>query len=62
VGELGTRVNALVLGGLVGGLALAVLLDLGWRLLAWEARHFSAQLRALHLLHAPKDPDPPAGK
>lgn len=58
-GELGTRINALVIGGLVAGLGFALLLDLGWRLLAWEARHFSAQLRALHLLHAPKDDGPP---
>lgn len=57
-GELGTRINALVIGGLVAGLGFALLLDLGWRLLAWEARHFSAQLRALHLLHAPKDDGP----
>ena len=40
---------ALVVGGVVGGLALAVLLDLAWRALAWEARHFRAQLAALHL-------------
>jgi uncharacterized protein (DUF2062 family) len=62
VGALGTRVNALVLGGLVGGLLLAVVLDVGWRLLAWEARRFKDQLRALHLLHAPEDPEPPAEK
>ena len=45
---VGTHINALVVGGIVGGLGFALLLDLGWRLLAWEARRFRAQLAALH--------------
>lgn len=62
-GELGTHVNALVVGGLVGGLAFALLLDLGWRLLAWEARRFRGQLAALHARFAatPDDDDLPTG-
>ena len=46
--EVGTHVNALVVGGIVGGLGLALVLDLSWRLLAWEARRFRAQRQALH--------------
>lgn len=46
--QVGSYINALVVGGVVGGLALAVTLDLGWRLLAWEARRFRSQLQALH--------------
>jgi uncharacterized protein (DUF2062 family) len=46
--DVGTHINALVVGGVVAGLALALVLDLSWRLLAWEARRFRAQLRALH--------------
>ncbi|WP_295361330.1 DUF2062 domain-containing protein, partial [Arenimonas sp.] len=45
---VGTHINALVVGGIVGGLGFALLLDLGWRLLAWEARRFRSQLAALH--------------
>lgn len=45
---VGSYLTALVVGGIVGGLALAGLLDLAWRLLAWEARHFRDQLQALH--------------
>lgn len=49
-----THFNALVLGGVVAGLALAVLVDLLWRLLAWEARHFSRQLAQLRAqVHRP---------
>lgn len=47
-GALGTHVNALVVGGVVAGLGFALVLDVGWRLLAWEARRFRAQLAALH--------------
>ncbi|HBD19346.1 MAG TPA: hypothetical protein DC063_04120 [Arenimonas sp.] len=47
-GALGTHVNALVVGGVVGGLGFALVLDVGWRLLAWEARRFRTQLAALH--------------
>ena len=46
--EVGSYVNALVLGGIVAGLGLALLLDLCWRGLAWEARRFRGQLQALH--------------
>ncbi len=45
---VGTHINALVVGGVVGGLGFALLLDLGWRLLAWEARRFRTQLAVLH--------------
>lgn len=46
---LGNHINALVVGGIVGGLLLSVVVDGLWRLLSWEARHFRAQLQALHL-------------
>lgn len=46
--DVGTHINALVVGGIVAGLGLALVLDLSWRLLAWEARRFRAQLQALH--------------
>lgn len=48
VNPVGTHINALVVGGIVGGLGFALLLDLGWRLLGWEARRFRTQLAALH--------------
>ena len=44
---VGTHFNALVLGGVVAGVALAFLVDLLWRGLAWEARHFHEQLDRL---------------
>ncbi len=44
---VGTHFNALVLGGVVAGVALAFLVDLLWRALAWEARHFHGQLARL---------------
>ena len=44
---VGTHFNALVLGGVVAGVALAFLVDLFWRALAWEARHFHEQLARL---------------
>lgn len=46
--DVGTHINALVVGGIVAGLGLALVMDLSWRLLAWEARRFRAQLQALH--------------
>jgi uncharacterized protein (DUF2062 family) len=45
--EAGTVVHALVVGGIVAGLAFALLLDLGWRLASWEARRFRGQWRAM---------------
>ncbi|TNJ32716.1 DUF2062 domain-containing protein [Arenimonas terrae] len=45
---LGPYVDALVVGGIFGGLALALVLDLSWRALAWEARRFRGQRQALH--------------
>lgn len=45
----GSPASALALGGIVAGLALALVVDGLWRLLGWEARHFRAQLDALHL-------------
>lgn len=47
INAIGTHVNALVLGGLVVGMALAFLVDLLWRALAWEAGHFREQLERL---------------
>ena len=41
---IASSVNALVLGGIVVGLVIAMLLDIAWRLLAWEARRFRARL------------------
>lgn len=39
--------NALFVGGVAAGLALALLADLVWRFAAWEARQFRAKLDAL---------------
>ena len=39
--------NALFVGGVIVGLAFALLADLTWRLLAWEARQFRQRLDAL---------------
>ncbi|MBX3725610.1 MAG: DUF2062 domain-containing protein [Xanthomonadales bacterium] len=54
--------NALFVGGFVTGLGIAVLLDIGYRILHWEAQRFSAQGRRLReLLHLPArhpEPDP----
>jgi uncharacterized protein (DUF2062 family) len=63
---MGSYVDALVVGGIVGGLALALVLDLSWRALAWEARRFRGQLQALHdrfdyRHHRREDDDPPHG-
>lgn len=54
VNTVGTHFNALVLGGVVAGVALAFLVDLTWRALAWEARHFHRQLARLRAqVHRP---------
>ena len=63
---MGSYVDALVVGGVIGGLALALLLDLSWRALAWEARRFRGQLQALHdrfdyRHHRREGDDPPHG-
>ena len=42
-----SSVNALVLGGIVVGFATALLLDLTWRVLAWDARRFEARRIAM---------------
>ena len=39
---------ALVVGGIVAGLAAAVLLDIAWRVVAWESRRFRARWQAMH--------------
>lgn len=39
---------ALVVGGIVAGLATAVLLDVAWRVIAWESRRFKARWHAMH--------------
>lgn len=56
---IGGSVTALLIGGLVAGLVLAVLLDLSWRLFSWEARRFRQQLQAVRerLLPARDDAD-----
>jgi uncharacterized protein (DUF2062 family) len=38
--------NALVIGGVVVGLGVALLCDIAWRFLAWEARQFRNRLAA----------------
>lgn len=38
--------NALVIGGVVVGLGVALLCDVAWRILAWEARQFRNRLAA----------------
>jgi uncharacterized protein (DUF2062 family) len=43
----GTRINALFVGGIVLGLAIAVVIDLLWLLIAWEARVFRARFERL---------------
>lgn len=57
----GSQVNALLVGGVVAGLLMALLIDLLWRLAAWEARRFRARLEQLRqqavvLPAAPADP------
>lgn len=46
-GALGTRINALVLGGIVVGLAAAVVVDLLYRLALWEARRLRERHRTV---------------
>lgn len=41
--------NALFVGGAVVGLGFALLIDLVWRFLRWEARRFREQLRRLEI-------------
>jgi uncharacterized protein (DUF2062 family) len=43
----GAIVLALLVGGLVVGLAVALVIDFGWRLVAWEARIFKARFERL---------------
>jgi uncharacterized protein (DUF2062 family) len=47
-GDAGKHAIALVVGGVIAGLAFAVVLDLAWRVFAWEARRFRAKWRAMH--------------
>lgn len=42
-GVLGTRINALVVGGIVVGLAAAVAVDALYRIALWEAKHLRAR-------------------
>ena len=49
--EAATHVGALALGGVLAGLAFAVLLDVAWRVGAWEARRFRARWRAMRDSH-----------
>ncbi len=43
----GDVIGSLVLGGLVVGLAVGVVVDLGWRFAAWEASRFRARYQRL---------------
>lgn len=45
--NVGAHFNALVIGGVVVGLFAAFVVDLTWRSLAWEARHFRQQMQHL---------------
>jgi uncharacterized protein (DUF2062 family) len=52
--------QALLIGGVVAGVGLGILCDLGWRFAAWEARVFKARLARLRAAHAPPPtPDDP---
>lgn len=50
--------NALFIGGVVVGLLFAVAADVSWRLIAWEARRFTARLQGLRR-HATKSTPAP---
>lgn len=39
--------NALFIGGVIAGLALAFVVDVGWRFASWEARRFKQRLQRL---------------
>jgi len=56
----GTRINALFLGGIVLGVLLALMLDLTWRLMAWEGRTFRARWERLRH-QAPEGAGPDSG-
>jgi hypothetical protein len=47
-GAAGDVLLSLTIGGIVAGLALGVVVDLGWRFLVWEARVFRRKLHDLH--------------
>lgn len=58
----GTRINALVIGGIVVGLLLAALIHVVWLLGAWEIRHVRARvawLREALAREAAGQPPPP---
>ncbi len=44
---LGTKINALFIGGAILGLGVAVLVDALWRFLAWEAGRFRQRMERL---------------
>lgn len=44
---LGTKINALFIGGAILGLGVAVLVDLLWRFFAWEAGRFRERMERL---------------
>ena len=52
----GDVLGSLVLGGVVVGLAVGLVADLGWRLLAWEARVFRDRYQRLRERAAAADP------
>jgi uncharacterized protein len=54
--------NALFVGGVVVGLAIALVADFAWRLGAWEARSFRARLESLRQAsEAQRHAAPPSG-
>jgi len=53
-GELGFLLggaNALVVGGIIVGVSVALLADIAWRIAAWEARRFRARMAQLEAMH-----------
>lgn len=52
-GELGFLLggaNALVVGGIIVGVSVALLADIAWRIAAWEARRFRARMAQLEAM------------
>jgi uncharacterized protein (DUF2062 family) len=55
--------NALFIGGVIVGLLFAVLADITWRVVAWEARAFTARMHRLRRQAAESEaPSTPASK
>lgn len=55
--------NALVVGGIIVGVVVALLADIAWRIAAWEARRFRARLAQLEALRRQEEQPPePTGE